>query len=85
MLNGRSRNPKEDYAAGSGQARPKSKFAKILIEGEEQAVIGLGAGKHFRIGDPRRVSANPDDIVTTLAEGGDRIAGKFSLARKRTG
>jgi hypothetical protein len=79
MLDRRRRNPEQDNAARSWQSCPKSEFAKVLVEGEEQAIFGLSAGQHFRVGDPRRVSADPGDVVTTLAEGGDRISGKVLI------
>ncbi len=55
---------KQHDAARSGEPGAPRQLAKVLVERQENAVLLLRAGQHVRVGTPRRVGANPGDVVT---------------------
>ncbi len=59
----RYRNPEKHDATRSGKPRPERQLAKILVKGDENAILGLGAREDLRIAAARRVRTYPDHIV----------------------
>jgi len=72
---------KQDDAARCRQPVSKRELPEILVEGNHDAVLGLGTGEDFSIFAPGGYGANPDHVVPRPLERAAVATGTFSSAR----
>ena len=78
----RYRDPEQHDAACCRQRRRSSQFAKVLVEGEQNARVSRGPGQYFWIACTRCRCPEPDNIVAGGLEHCDSRAGEVLVGEK---
>jgi len=62
----------KDHSTGSLSPFGKDKLTKILVSRQEHTIFKLGPYQDNRIGYPALTFANPNNVVTPLAQSSDQ-------------
>jgi hypothetical protein len=68
---GRLRDTEEHNAVLCLRAAAENKFAKVLVEGDEQATFCVSPGEHIGVGTAGGSFTNPEHVVAVLTQAED--------------